>query len=206
MAIPNKATGAGTGSTAQNVFRITFSQALSAVPTLEAWDDLNFNTVAKQIFTGTTVNGSIPMLSAVATTNAAPVSAWKPAGVTVGGATINRMKGNTNYVNLAAAAPGAGDIVRFNLCLEVPSDATVPSVTSLAHVVAVRYQYTGTAPTLTWAFNDGGTEATPVWTTFTSGGAGNSIKYGDAGVAPSNIFVTRPASGVINAAEDWVTA
>src|SRR3989304_2653063 len=116
MAIPNKATGAGTGSTAQNVFRITFSQALSAVPTLEAWDNSNFNTTTLEIFTGTAVNGTKPMLSAVSTTNGAPTSSWKPTTAAAGGATINRLKGNTNYVNLAAAAPGAGDTVRFNLC------------------------------------------------------------------------------------------
>jgi hypothetical protein len=216
MAIPSKATGGGNTSQARNVFRVTFSQTLSAVPTLEAWDDNTYATTANEIFAGTDVmstihNGSVPLLAAAATTTDTPASDWNPSdisSVVSGGATINRLKGTTNYVNLASTAPNASDTIRFNLCLEIPSDATVPSTSSLTHVVAVRYQYTGSAPTLTWEFNDddaGGTEGTPSWTTITAGGT-HIIKHGDSGVASSNIFVTRPSSGTTEAAETWVTS
>lgn len=208
-----KVAGAGTGSTARNVFRVTFSQTLSAIPTLEAWDDSTFATTAREIFTGTAVssavNGSaVPLLYATATTSATPASAWKPTSASAGGAITNRLKGSTNYVNLSSVTPNGSENVMFNVGLEVPSDATVPSTTSLQHVLAVRYQYTGTAPTLTWAFNDsspgGGTEGTPVWSTFTSGGAGNTIKYGDTSVTSANVFITRPNTGTAQSGSCWV--
>lgn len=201
-----KVANAGNTNTARNVFRVTFSQALSAVPTLEGWDDSTFSTTTREIFAGTTGNSSKPMLSAVATTEAAPSSAWKPASVTVGGAMANRLKGSTNYVTLSSAAPGAAGTVRFNLCLEIPSDASVPSTTSLTHVLAIRYQYTGSAPTLTWEFNDvaTGTEGTPVWASFTSGASGATIKYGDTSVTSANVYITRPATGTVDSGSAWV--
>src|SRR5882672_11374954 len=145
MSIPSNVAGAGNNSSAQNVFRIQFSQALSANPTLESWDDSSFSTTAREQFTGTAVNGGIPYLAAVATTDSGPTSAWKPAGVTPGGAVINRMKGLTNFVNLSTVVPVAGGIVRFNLDFEIPSDATVPSTNTFG-VLATRFSYSGPTP------------------------------------------------------------
>jgi hypothetical protein len=209
MAIPNKVKGAGNNSAAQNVFKIVFSQALSSVPTLEAWDDDTFATVVKEMFAGTSGNGNKPFLSAVATTDAAPASAWKPASPAAGGATINRLKGNTNYVNLAASPPALGGSVRFNLNWELPSDASVPSTTTMNGVLAVRYAYSGSAPTLTWQFNDngaGGTEGAPQWTTITPGAAGSYIRPVDSGATAATLYVTKPLSSVADQGEIWVTS
>jgi len=207
MAIPGKVAGAGNNSLAQNVFKVTFSQALSAVPTLEAWDDFNFNATTHEVFAGTAGNGNIPMISAVATTDGAPANAdWKPAAPTSGGATINRLKGTDYYVNLAAAPPGAGESVRFNLCWEIPYDASIPA--DLDAVFIIRYSYSGAAPILTWYFNDedaGGTEASPVWTQLTPGPSGNVLKPTDAGVSSSNLVLHKPPSGTVDNPELWVT-
>lgn len=209
MAIPSRVQGAGNNSTAQNVFRITFSQALSAPPTLESWDDSTFSATTKEMFAGTTVNGNIPFLSAVATTDGAPASAWKPAAPTAGGAVANRLKGTTNFVDLSVAAPGAGGTVRFNLVWEIPSDATVPATNTLNGVLAVRFSFSGADPTLTWAYNDadaGGTEGAPVFTVITPGASGNFIRPADAGATSASVVFTKPTSGVADSPEVWVTS
>lgn len=207
MAIPSKVTGAGNNSSARNVFRVAFSQNLSANPTLESWDDATFSTTNREQFTGTTGNGNKPELSAVATTDSAPAAAWKPASPAAGGAVINRLLGLTNFVNLSTVIPVAGGIVSFNLDFEIPFDTTVPSITNFG-VLAVRFSFSGATPTLTWQFNDnsaGGSEGAPAWTTLSPGAAGNFIRPADAGVSSANVVVTRPPSSVIDAAEVWVT-
>lgn len=206
MAVPSKVVGAGNNSTAQNVFKVIFSEATSSVPKLEAWDDFSFNAITHEIFTGTTGNSSLPMVSAVATTNAAPVSDWVPSSATAGGAIINRLKGDTNYVNLHTAALAASEFVLFNLCWGIPFDASIPS--DMEAVLVLRFEYTGAAPVLTWSFNDedaGGTEGTPVWTTITAGTSGHQIIPTDLGATSGSLVLHRPVSGVINCGEVWVT-
>ena len=210
MAIPSKATGYGDGSTAQNVFRLTFSTALSQAPAYEAYDsaatfpavgtDL---TVAKKIFAGTAGNSNKPMLSLVATTSAAPSSAWMPAAATGGSANPNRLKGTTNYVT-DPSTPGAGGIIRWNLVAELPSDL-VPATDNaeMTHDLLVRFTFTGATPTLTWAYNEG-TEATPTWTTLTPGTHG--IRHAKSGAVTPNYYATVPATGVQKTVEGWVTA
>lgn len=207
MSIPSKVTGAGNNSSAQNVFRIQFSQALSANPTLESWDDATFSSTTREQFTGTPINGLIPYLSAIATTDGAPLSNWKPASPVAGGAVANRLLGTTNYVNLSTVIPVGGGIVRFNLDFEIPSDATVPSTNTFG-VLACRFSYSGATPSLTWQFNDnsaGGTEGAPAWTTITPGAAGNFIRPADSTATSSNVSVTKPVSGVADAGAVWVT-
>ena len=206
MSIPSEVVGAGNGSAAVNVLKIKFSEATSDIPKLEAWDDENFNTVANEIFAGTSGNINKPMLSAVATTDGAPASSWKPASATAGGATINRLKGSTNYVNLDNAPVIQNGEVKANLCWEVPYDASVPA--NMNCVFVVRYSYAGAAPILTWYFNDkvgGGTEGTPVWTQITSGLTGNKLKPADAGCSSSNIVLHKPVSGTLDNPALWVT-
>lgn len=209
MAIPAKATGYGNNSVAQNVFRLTFSTALSAAPTYEGYDsaaafpavgtDL---TVAKKIFVGTAGNANKPMLSLVATTNAAPSSAWKPAAATGGSANPNRMKGTTNYVT-DPSTPGAGGVIRWNMVAELPSDL-VPATDNaeMAHDLLIRYTFTGGAPTLTWAFNEG-TEGAPTWTTLTPGTHG--IRHAKSGAGTPSYFATVPVAGTQDTVEGWVT-
>ena len=199
--------GAGNNSAAVNPFKVTFSQALSAIPTLESWDDSTFTTTNKESFTGTTGNGNIPYWSAVATTGGAPASAWEPSSPVAGGATINRLKGATNFVNLSASIPGAGGAVTFNLNYQIASDAVVPS-TNTVGILAVRYAYSGAPPSLTFQFNDfsaGGTDGAPILTNITPGAAGNFIRPSDAGVASTNVVLTKPLTGLYDSPLLWVT-
>lgn len=206
MAIPNKATGYGNNSVAQNVFRITFSTALSTPPKYEAYDGGTFPavgaavTVANTIFAGTAGNSNKPMLSLVATTSAAPTSNWKPTSASAGSANPNRMKGQTNYVT-DPSTPGAGGVIRFNMVLEVPSDATTSS--TMAADLLIRYTYTGAAPSLTWAFNEG-TEGSPTWTNLTPGTHGfRHTRTGTVGGGP--YLANIPASSTEDTTEGWVT-
>jgi len=208
VAIPSQVVNAGNNSSNQNIFKITFSQALTAPPTLESWDDATFSTTNKEQFTGTATNGNIPYVSAVATTDVAPSSNWKPSSPTAAGAVANRLKGTTNFVNLTVNTPTAGGAVRFNLDFEIPVDATVPSTTTFG-VLACRFSYAGATPTLTWQYNDvsaGGTEGAPQWTNITPGAGGNFIRPADAGTTSAFVAVTKPTSGVLDAAQVWVTS
>lgn len=207
MAIPSQVANAGNGSSAQNVFRIVFSQNLSANPTLESWDDGTFSTTAKEQFTGTTGNGNEPYVSAVATTDTAPSSSWKPGSATPGGAVANRLVGLTSFVNLSTTIPVSGGAVRFNLDFEISFDSTVPSINTWG-VLACRFSFSGATPTLTWQYNDvgaGGSEGAPIWTTITPGSAGNFIRPADDGTTSANVVVTRPTSGTADSGEIWVT-
>jgi hypothetical protein len=206
MAIPAKATGYGNNSTAVNVFRITFTQALSSAPRYEAYDGAVFpatgsaTTTTNGIFN--TGSGSGSMLSLVDTSGGAPTSAWKPAIAGTGGsANPNRMKGTGYYVT-STATPGAGGIITWNEVLEVPYTATTS--TTMSHDLLVRYTYTGTAPSLTWAFNEG-TEGTPTWTTMTPGT--NGLRHCRTGtVAGGPYLADIPASSTQDTTEGWITS
>lgn len=207
MPIPSQVNGAGNNSSAQNVFKVIFSQALSSAPTIESWDDSTFSTTTKEQFAGTTINGSIPYVSAVATTDVAPASNWKPVAPVAGGVVANRLKGLTNYVVSSVNVPTAGGAIRFNLDFEIPADASVPSTNTFG-VLAVRYAYSGPTPSVTWQYNDvasGGTEGAPQWTNSTPGAAGNFIRMADAGTSSANVSMTKPTAGVASAAQLWVT-
>lgn len=228
---PYQIIGAGNNSTAQNVIGITYSQLLSSVPQLQAWDDATLTTYTRQVFAGTAGNSLKPMLSGVATSDGAPVSAWKPGAVTAGGAVINRLKGDVNFVNLNASTPIAGTLAgtvvagfvgtdptaggggnpggtsRFNLVIEIPSDATVPSTIAgggvapnvLDHVVVVRVTFTGSTPTIRWYGNSStgtGTEGSPKWDNVVSGGSPNTLQGVDVGTPDIGPYkFTRPGAG-----------
>ena len=210
MAVPFQITGAG-NQDARYVFRTTFSQDLVLAPCIEAWDNAETfpvktatgSTIAKEVFTGTAQNGNIPMLYAVATTNATPGDDWKPAIATAGSANPNRLMGNTNYVT-DPTTPSAGEHIYFNLGVEIPYDATIPSTSSLAHVIQIRYTYSGITPDITFCANEG-TEASPSWTELASDT--NGIRYCDAGTnaATGPYQLSLPESGVIDVPEILVT-
>ena len=207
MAIPAKATGYGNVNAAE-VFKVTFSTALSSAPKYEAYDrSASFpatgalNTTNKKLFTGTAGNGNKPMLCLVDTSTAQPGANWKPAGATAGSANPNRLKGQTNYIT-ATTTPGAGGAIKFNLVVEVPSDLTPADSAELDHDLLIRYTYAGAAPTLTWAFNEGA-EGAPSYTTLTPGTHG--LRHAKAGAAAPDYYMEIPASGVADSAEGWVT-
>jgi hypothetical protein len=110
------------------------------------------------------------------------------------------MKGTTNYVT-ATATPGAGGTITWNEVLEVPTDAT-PGSAGQAHDLLVRYSYTGSAPALTWAFNEG-TEGTPTWTTMTPSTHG--MRHCRTGSGAGNYLANIPASSTEDTTEGHVT-
>jgi hypothetical protein len=192
---PGKALGYGNNSTAQYVFAIRFTvDGLSSTPYLEAWDnsltfpnrDLQGATYANDIFDQGA--GGLPMLSAVATTDGAPASAWMPAAVTAGGATINRLK-------------------YFNMVCSIPSTAT-PAMT-YDHLMQCRYTYTGAAPTVTWYWNDdaAGTETdidtSPGWSPITPGSHG--FRHGSSTSAAPDYYADIPYSSNTETVRGWVT-
>jgi len=211
--IPNKATGAGNNN-ATVVYKATFSTALSSAPRLEAWDnsqtfpavDATGSTILKEIFTGTTGNGSKPMLAGyiggLSSAPTLPGASWHPGSATGGGANPNLLKGSTNFVN-TTVVPGTGEAIVFNLSQRVPFDATVPSTTSMNALILIRCNYTGAAPTIALDFNEG-TEGTPSWTTITAGTHG--IRFCNAGTISGGPYkLTLPESGTVDAGEQWVT-
>lgn len=208
MAIPNKALGYGNTSTAANVFQITFSTALSSAPRYEAYDGAVFPATGSAT---TTTNGiftagagtSTSMLSLVDTSSAGPTSNWKPLNGSAGSANPNRMKGTSYYVT-ATVTPGAGNVIKWNEVLEVPSTATTS--TTMAHDLLVRYTYTGTAPSLTWAYNDpvAGSELTPSWVTMVPGT--NGLRHCRTGTVPGGPYLADiPASSTQDTTEGWIT-
>jgi hypothetical protein len=212
MSIPLKVTGAGNNSTARNVYKVVFSQALSSPPIYKAWDnsqtfparDTSGSTTNKEIFTGTTGNGNKPMLSLVDTSTSAPTSAWKPTSATSGSANPNRLKGSLSYVT-ATKTPTANDYITFNMCLEVPYDASVPSSSSMNALLEITYTYTGTAPTVSWYANEG-TENSPTWTQLTPGTHGIRFCSSTASVSDSTTWkLTLPASGTVDDGAQLVT-
>jgi hypothetical protein len=143
------------------------------------------------------------MLYAVATTSTSPGDDWKPAAATAGSANPNRLEGDTSYVT-DPTTPSAGGHIYFNLGIEVPYDATVPSTTTLAHIIQVRYRYSGAVPTVTFAANEG-TEASPTWTTVVPGN--NGVRYCNAGTNWSTgpYRLTLPETGTVDAPEMGIT-
>lgn len=211
--IPSKVAGGGNLSTAQNVFRLTFSQSLSAAPQYQMWDngstypavDNLGSTVAKEAFTGTSGNSNKPEYALIATTSSAPTSNWLPSSATSGSHNPNRMKGTTNYVT-DPTTPTSGQSIRFNISAEFASDSTVPSTTSQSVLLQVVYAYSGSSPTLTMAFNDvadGGTEVSPQWATMTAGTHG--IRLVNVGTVSGTYNWTLPLGGVGDVEELWVT-
>ncbi len=208
MPIPFRPVGIGQVA-AKNVFRISFDEDLSQIPELHAWDDLNLNTVANKVFTGTTTNTFLPMIGAIGLT-VAPAANWWPVAAVAGAAVdlASRLIGNTGYIFLASAPPVAGDVF-FNFDFSFPDDV-LPGDT-MAFVIEFRYIFTGPTPTVTLAGNDGGTEGSPIWTNLITqpggvGGAASVLRPSDTGGTGVGDTVTIPTSGEAFPDEIFVTA
>lgn len=181
---PFKPVGVGMQN-AINVFRITFSQALSDIPRLTAYNNYNADTTSNTIFSGTAYV-AYPMIAAVG--GVAPgVSEWYPATPVVGDTIVgtpNMLQGSTNRIRLSSSVPGAGSSVVFNIGYKIPYDVT--TLATMSHILACEYQYTGSAPTLTFQANQSpGTEGSPNWTTIDSLAAGTAP-------TPGNVTQIRP--------------
>lgn len=172
------------------------------------------------------------MVCVVSTDASAPAANWKPAAQTLGAASSNRLRGleaytvstatlagGTNVGSYGAGfskAPGAlgngtgavdsdtnpAGVFRWNEVLEIPSDIT-PS-DDLTYDLVFRYQYTtGTPPVIRWYFNDGGTDVAPVWTELTPNTHG--LRHCNAGTVVDTYRLDIPPTGVVDAAEGWIT-
>lgn len=93
--------------------------------------------------------------------------------------------------------------VRFNITAEFPFDSAVPSSSSQNILLEFLYQYTGSAPTLTYWYNEG-TESEPDWVQFTPGTHG--IRLVNVGTVEDNYKLTLPSTGLVEVEELWVTA
>jgi hypothetical protein len=168
------------------------------------------NSVGNKIFTGTAVNGNKPMISAIGA-DVAPAAAWWPAAE-VNGAAVNvasRLKGNTGWCKLSAAAPIANGDVFYNFDYKFPSDVSPTDTVSFC--VSLLYKYTGSVPTITWYGNDAGTEGTPIWTPLTTQPKGTNaaatvLRPSDTGGDGVGDVVTIPAASEAFPAEIWATA
>ena len=205
-----KPTGIGQNA-AKNVCRVTFSEALSTNPKLQAWDDYLMDTVLHKIFVGTTVNGDKSMVGGIGLTSA-PSADWWPSSMTAGAAvdTASRLKGNDGFCLLSSTPPSAAGEVFFNMDYKFPSDI-IPSDT-LAHVIVVEYQWTGATPTAQWHANKG-TEGTPDWQLLTPQPKGSVPQPGMTEIRPCDggegengtgtYALTIPESGEEHPGEIW---
>jgi len=207
MGIPNMVTGYSIISQV-NVFRLTFSEALSAQPRWEAYDNAQSfplrdepgSTVAKKIFIGTTANGSRPMLMLAAQTSGAQ-TAWPPNPLSGPDHYVNRLKGTDYYVT-DPTTPTAGGSILFNMTAEIPNDLEPSDNSEMNHVLQCRYFYTTATPTLTWSYNEG-SEATPTWISMLPGT--NGIRHCSTGAVATEYYAEIPYTGVQNTNVGWVT-
>ncbi len=213
MAItPFKPSGVGMTDSI-NVFRITFSTALSDIPILTAYDDYTLAATGNTIFIGTAAF-TRPMIAAVG--EIAPgVADWYPASEAPGNSSPgvpNTLNGTVAGAKLSTAAPGAGASVTFNLGYKIPSDVT--TLATMDAAVTCEYQYTGSVPTVSFTANDN-TEGSPNWVAIDSKAGGDAPTAGtvtqvrpcDTGRGAdgdASYRMTIPASGTAYPDEIWV--
>jgi hypothetical protein len=99
--------------------------------------------------------------------------------------------------------------IRYNITAEFASDSAVPSTSSQSILLQIGYQYTGTAPSLTYFYNDSGTgtDAAPNWVAYVPGT--NGIRLVNTGTSAGTYKYTLPSSSVQSVGnttgELWVT-
>jgi len=109
--------------------------------------------------------------------------------------------------NAAVPSTDTSASIRFNMTASFGADSTVPSSSSQNILLQIQYQYTGSAPSLSYYYNDAtaGTDAVPVWIALTPGSDG--VRFVNAGTVSGTYKFTLPASGVSSGVTDlWVTA
>lgn len=163
-----------------NAFKVLFSNALSAQPRLEAWDDAA-DMVAKtapsdEILAGTASSGNNSWLAGADTSAGSnPGTGWYPSAENSGGTTPSLLCGSKGYVLLDHATVLVASRT-FNIALKVPSDAAQSGTTQHTPVISIRYYYTGDEPGVEWQFNKGA-EASPDWATAVAGSQGDTLHF-----------------------------
>lgn len=189
----------GIGLNASNVIKIYTSAAPTEAMSLKAWDDSNCNSTTKAIFTGTSGNSNEPMVIAKQTTSGLPGDSWvNSVTKTSGGATANKLKGDTYYVNF----PNTNQTQYFNIALLLPYDLTLGDYNFTLQVVGY---FTSSTVTFTWYFNNqtnGGNDSATQWTEW---GSSYGIYYTGSGSSTTQLNpIILPSSGSVVSDEGWI--
>ena len=130
----------GTVNTNQNVLRVYFANyGTATAPILTAYDNTSHNSTNVAILAGTTTSENKSLIKAVETTNGAPSANWCSITTgTAGGASVNDLKGDTDYVVCSSAA-SANSHKLFNIVAFCPYDINVGDY---AVVLSVKYTWT----------------------------------------------------------------
>lgn len=172
--------GAMGNRNARQVMKILFNKAISSHPRLEAWDNaaqMNLWTApTSELLAGTASTGNKSWLAAADTTSALPSANWYAnADERSKGTSPAKLMGSGAYLLLDGATIGVVSRM-FNLALKVPSDAVQVGTTQHTPIIACRFYYTGSTPTLSWQYN-ASTVATPRWSTFNTGTNGYKLCF-----------------------------
>lgn len=192
----------GAGPTiAKNVFKVKFSESLSSLPNIRAYDNNqtfpntgNLTTVAFGIFTGNYSNDSKPMLHFLDTSRqASSATNWYTTSTIKAGAATCMMKGNISYLTprYSAASMVANASLTWNALIKTPYGC-YPTIGRL-HDVVVRFTFVGNTPSVTFYANNkhaGGTDASPAWGTITPDT--NGVRFGSSTATNSSIIANIP--------------
>ena len=200
-------------SVAQNVFKVRFSQPLSSVPNLRAYDNANVfpatgagTATTYTIFQGSAGNSNKSMLYFADTTRGGPAaSTWWVGAVDSGALATIRMLGDVAYLQFrySAASMVANASLNWNALVETPADVN-PTMSRL-HDIVCRYSFTSTIPTVLFFANNehaGGTEAVPVWGTITTDSQG--VRFSSAAGTNTSMLANIPLAGVEITKKAWV--
>lgn len=209
---PFKVFGVGATSV-KNVFKVKFTQAVSTIPQLLAFDN-NTTTFYLtgdlfssdfDIFSGTNETENKPLLKIVDTTRDTPSNAWYTEATIKENCATCMMHGLSSYIKFrySLSSMVAGASMTWNSLIEVPWDLTYSSTTR--HDLAIRYAYNGTIPNVTFYANNetlNGNDITPVWTDIDSSMVG--ILFGDENSTLDKVTMKVPSSGSTMTKTAWV--
>lgn len=218
MAVKGNANGYGSSIdetyASQYVFAINFNHPLSSKVKYEAYDnDQTFPATGNLTTTNYDVfglsGGEDSMVALRDTTNGTSGAGtnWFPSSPNANTATINLLKGTTNFVTQHGATidTTGGGTIYFNMQIKVPASTQTNS--QMQFDLVARYTFTSTTPTVSWWFNNedgGGTEASPSWATMPSGTYG--IKHTRDGLTSSGPFLANiPETGQEKTQDAWMT-
>lgn len=188
-------------SVAKNVFKVKFTQALSAVPYITSYGSSTAfpltgvsTATTTPIFTGNYSNSNKPIIHAIDTTREGPPSSsWYLASTIMAGAATCMLKGDASYLQFrySVGSLTANASLTYNTLLKIPYGC-YPTM-DFQHDMVVWFTYTGPAPNVQFYANNGhlgGTESAPQWTEIVSGSQG--AIYGNAVATNWSVYVNIP--------------
>jgi len=125
------------------VFKVIFSEALTAAPIITAFDDINYSSWTIEALTGTEETNWTGLYKCFVTgseaINTPPTTGW--AAKETGGAgsrNPNSLQGNSQFVTVPVTV-GAGGNFTFTYCPVIPSDCTDGKAGKYDPIIAVVY-------------------------------------------------------------------